>query len=66
MKITLNGAEREIAQASSIAELLAALGLPERGIAVARNDTVVRRARYEQTVLCEGDRIEVIQAVAGG
>ena len=66
MKVTVNGAEREIAPASSLADVLTALGMPERGIAVARNDAVVRRGEFAQTLLREGDRIEIIQAVAGG
>ena len=36
------------------------------GIAVARNERVVRSADYDDQTLCEGDRVEIITAVSGG
>jgi sulfur carrier protein len=50
----------------TVAELLAHLQAPERGIAVAKNDRVVRRALFAQERVNEGDRVEIIKAVAGG
>jgi sulfur carrier protein len=46
--------------------LLAELGVRRDGSAVALNDDVVPRARYAATALQEGDRLEIIVAVAGG
>ncbi len=37
-----------------------------RGIAVALNGTVVRRADWPATALCDGDRLEVLTATQGG
>jgi thiamine biosynthesis protein ThiS len=42
------------------------LGSPRRGVAVACNDRVVRRGDYDRQRLSEGDRVEIIEAVAGG
>lgn len=40
---------------------------PEKpGIAVAVNDTVVRRSDWKQTELADGDHVEVITAMQGG
>ncbi len=66
MKASINGETREFAGDLTIAELLAALDTPRRGIAVARNDRVVRRNEFDCEPVQEGDRIEIIKAVSGG
>lgn len=66
MRITVNGAQREIAEASTVATLLEQVNAPARGIAVARNDRVVPRSQFANERIREGDRIEIIKAVAGG
>ncbi len=53
--------------ASTLQALLDSLGLSDRtGIAVARNDLVVPRPRWSQTLLQENDSITLIQATQGG
>lgn len=66
MKIILNGNEIDIADNSTVAELLATKNIPTAGTAVACNDKVVKKSTHETTILCEGDRVEIIRAVAGG
>lgn len=66
MRMTINGDARDVASGATIATLLAELGLQRDGIAVALNDDVVPRAGHAQHVLQEGDRVEIIVAVAGG
>jgi sulfur carrier protein len=68
MKLIVNGKEREMTGADDVVTLLRELGIaPDRtGTAVARNDEVVPRARWSETRLAEGDRIEIITAVQGG
>ncbi len=66
MNVYVNGEERTIADGLSIARLLRELAAPERGVAVAKNGRVVRRAEFENELVTEGDRIEIIKAVAGG
>jgi sulfur carrier protein len=63
--ITLNGQD-ETTLAANVAELLRERGAPEKGVAVAVNGSVVRRADHAQTPVREGDKIEVIRAVQGG
>ncbi len=65
MKITLNGELREIA-AATVADLLRELKLAPVGLAVAVNESVVRRANYETHALNDGDIVEIIRAVQGG
>jgi sulfur carrier protein len=66
MRATVNGEHRELPDGMTIAGLLELLGAPAAGIAVARNDRVVRRGLYTSDCIAEGDRIEIIRAVAGG
>lgn len=66
MKASINGREHDLPDDLTVAELLVHLQAPERGIAVAKNDRVVRRALFNQERVSEGDRVEIIRAVAGG
>jgi sulfur carrier protein len=66
VRTTVNGEVRELAAGSTLASLLVELGVAVNGIAVAKNECVVRRADYASHVLVDGDRIEIIKAVAGG
>ena len=65
MKITLNGAARQT-DAKTIAELLRELQFEPTSLAVAANESVVRRADFATHVLQAGDSIEIIRAVQGG
>jgi sulfur carrier protein len=66
MTVTVNGALRELAEGTTLGELIADLGVRREGIAVARNDDVVTRGLIDTTPLRAGDTIEIIAAVAGG
>jgi len=66
MEIRVNDQPKEIAEGTTVAQLLVQLGIPTAGTAVARNDAVVRKAQHAETALENGDRIEIIRAVAGG
>jgi sulfur carrier protein len=66
VKATINGEERELPDGMTVAALLELLGTSRSGIAVARNERVVRRAEYETHTIDDGDSIEIIKAVAGG
>lgn len=66
MIVIVNGRETEVPHGSSVADLLERLGLRERPVAVERNRRVVRKDQRAGTVLCEGDRIEIVTLVGGG
>lgn len=66
MRASINGQEQDLPDGLTVAQLLAHLETPERGIAVAKNDRVVRRSTFAQERVQNGDRIEIIKAVAGG
>jgi thiamine biosynthesis protein ThiS len=64
--ILLNGEPYDTPGPLSIAELLARLKLDPRRVAVEHNLTVVKRARYGETIVRERDAIEVVNFVGGG
>ncbi len=66
MRMTVNGEERDVGDGTTIASLLAELDLRRDGIAVAVNDDVVPRNEHAVRHLHDGDRVEIIVAVAGG
>jgi len=65
LTITLNGAATGV-DATTLAELVASLGLESKRIAVERNGEIVPRSRYADTPLAPGDRLEIVGAVGGG
>lgn len=66
MKLRVNGEEREIADARTVAELVTVLGLPAPAILVEHNDLALHRDEWPARALAEGDRLEFIRIVAGG
>ena len=66
MKIHLNGEEQDLAVGMTLAALLESLQLPVGRVAVERNRAVVSRATYSETILEEGDRLEIVRFVGGG
>lgn len=65
ISIQLNGEQREVA-ATTLAELVAELGLERRMIAIERNLEVVPKSQYDETPLEAGDRIELVHMIGGG
>ena len=70
MIVTLNGERREVADGATVAALVALLapaaGAAGRGVAVALRGEVVPRARWAETEVADGDRVEVVAAIQGG
>jgi sulfur carrier protein len=66
MQIEVNGQTRELADGSSIADLLRQLEVTQPHVAVEVNLEVVPRARHAETTLYDGDRLEVVTLVGGG
>ena len=68
MNVLLNGEPKDLPAGATVAEAVAASGAPPagRGVAVAIAGEVVPRRRWDATELCEGQRVEVLQAVQGG
>jgi sulfur carrier protein len=66
MTACVNGTDRELAEGTTVADLVAQLGAPATGTAVAVDLEVVPRGQWDQTTIPEGARVEVLTAVQGG
>lgn len=65
-RLVVNGDAVEVPDGATVADLLAQLGLGGRWVLVERNAEPVERRLLDTTVLTDGDRIELVRAVAGG
>ncbi len=66
MLVYVNGEAREVAEGTTLGDLLRLIDAPSAGIAVEVNRTLVRRADHPAHGLGEGDRVEVVGLVGGG
>ncbi len=69
MKLYINGEERDFAGFPvpfTLAALVEILGIKADRVAVELNREIVPRDRWSETVLCDGDRMEVVHFVGGG
>lgn len=63
--VKLNGTSLDIA-GKTIADYLAETDYDPKRIAVERNGDIVPKARYGETVLLDGDSVEIVRFVGGG
>jgi len=66
LAVTINGEPRRLLGPATLLDLLAQLGLDPRTVVVELNREIVRRPRFGETVLAEGDTIELVHFVGGG
>jgi sulfur carrier protein len=66
MRLTVNGADRDVAGEPDVAALVTELTGERRGVAVAVNGAVVPRSTWSSVRLRDGDRVEVLSAAQGG
>ena len=63
--VKVNGTELDIA-GKTVAEYLSTTNYDPRRIAVERNGDIVFKSKYSETVLKDGDSLEVVSFVGGG
>jgi len=66
MVITLNGDRFEIDEPLTVTALLARLDIDPRRVAVEHNLLIVKRQRFPEVIVGEGDRVEIVNFVGGG
>jgi thiamine biosynthesis protein ThiS len=64
--ITLNGERFELDEPMSVIALLAKLDIDPRRVAVEHNLAIVKRHRFPEVVVGDGDRLEIVNFVGGG
>jgi sulfur carrier protein len=66
VQVVANGETVELPDGATVASLLERLNLTRRVVVVERNGEPVDRRDVSSTVLANGDRCEIVRAVAGG
>jgi sulfur carrier protein len=66
VRITANGKPVELEDRMTVAQFIESRQLDPRYVVVERNGVPLERGRYQDTQLAEGDRLELVRAVAGG
>lgn len=66
MELTINGENRRFEDRLTLNDLVTALGLEAKKLAVERNREIVPKSAYADTWLANGDRLEIVHFVGGG
>jgi sulfur carrier protein len=66
IQVHVNGTSRCLDRALAVSELIQSMSLAGKKIAVERNGEIVPRGLHSQTMLADGDRLEIVVAVGGG
>lgn len=66
MKIIVNGEDKQVTDGYTAAELVEAMGLTGKRIAMEVNLEIVPRSTYPEYIFNAGDKVEIVHAVGGG
>ena len=66
LRVTVNGQPRTTAPGTTVAGLIAEMGMDPQRVAVERNQDVVPRRTWAEAPLADGDRLEIVAFVGGG
>jgi len=64
--VIVNGMSSEVVDGTSLTALVESLGLRVGSVVVEHNGTALLRSELPAAVLADGDRLELVRAVAGG
>ncbi|KAF0109950.1 MAG: thiamine biosynthesis ThiG [Rhodospirillaceae bacterium] len=66
MRLLINGEPKIFAEPMTVTAVLSSLKLDSNKVAVERNLEIVPRSTYAETILAEGDRLEIVHFIGGG
>jgi thiamine biosynthesis protein ThiS len=66
MNIILNGQEETILSGTTLTQLVATFAQDPRGVAIERNRQIVPKSTWDDIILVDNDRLEIVQFVGGG
>jgi thiazole synthase len=66
MRVTINGEEQGFDRPLTVEQMLGAMGLDSRKVAVERNLELVPKSQYGSVPVAEGDRFEIVHFIGGG
>lgn len=66
IELTINGAARQFPLPLNLTQLISALQLSGKRIAIERNGEIVPRSQFDRVIPASGDKLEIVVAVGGG
>jgi len=66
MRLVINGEDNQFQDVTSVSSLVERLGLKADRLAIELNRDIVPRARWKETPLQDGDKLEIVHFVGGG
>ena len=66
MTLTINGESRDFTDIATLSDLVSQLGMKPDRVAIELNRELIRRDRWPETKLSNGDQLEVVHFVGGG
>ena len=66
MNIIVNDQPKDVEPSTTVAELLAQLGLADKYVAVEVNRDLVPKQKHAERHLADGDQVEIVTLVGGG
>jgi len=66
LTITLNGDRYDVPEPVTVTALLESLSIDARRVAVEHNLVILKRFAFDQTLVREGDNVEIVNFVGGG
>ncbi len=66
MQIIVNGEQKDFNGGLTVIALLAEIGVQKERVAVELNLDIVPKGRFGDTILKDGDRVEIVSFVGGG
>ena len=66
MRLTVNGEVKDAPDRTTVADLLALLGIEGGRVAVEHNLEIAPKSLWGEICLADGDRLEIVQFVGGG
>ncbi|WP_036660091.1 sulfur carrier protein ThiS [Paenisporosarcina sp. HGH0030] len=67
MKLVINGDKIEVPNTvETISNLLQHFELEKKVVIVEWNNTILEKGSHQETILCDGDKVELVHFVGGG
>lgn len=66
MKLIVNGEPMTVSAGATVGRLIEQLELVGKRLAIELNEDIVPRSQHADTLLAEGDRVELVHAIGGG
>jgi sulfur carrier protein len=66
IQVTVNGAQHRFETPLDIRAMLEKLSMAGKKVAVEKNGEIIPRSLHQQTLVADGDQLEIVVAVGGG